>query len=192
MLNDPVSKYTNRELMVISYELKVSDAAKMMTESKVDSILVFENDEVIGIVTNKDILSDVVAKGFDPSKITIKEITNGPLIKIHKDAKVRDAIDLMTKNDIRRLIVTDDKRTIGTISRKKMIGDLHDYSVVLPELEIPQEIKCPYCQSQFDDKNILSKHIDDIHVGRGLFEGDLSKKDDLGSINSPDSYSKSL
>lgn len=192
MLNDPVSKYTKPDLMVISSDLKVTDAAKMMTEKKMDSILVFENDEVIGIVSNKDILSDVVAKGLDPAKITVKEITRGPLIKIHKDAKVREAIDLMTKHNIRRLIVTDDKRTIGTISRKKMIGDLHDYSVVLPELEIPKKIKCPYCQSQFDDKKIMSKHIDDIHIGRGLFEGDMSRNNELGSINAPDSYSKTL
>ncbi len=192
MLNDPVSKYTKPDLMVISSDLKVTDAAKMMTEKKMDSILVFENDEVIGIVSNKDILSDVVAKGLDPAKITVKEITRGPLIKIHKDAKVKEAIDLMTKHNIRRLIVTDDKRTIGTISRKKMIGDLHDYSVVLPELEIPDKIKCPYCQSQFDDKKIMSKHIDDIHIGRGLFQGDMSRTNELGSINAPDSYSKSL
>ncbi len=192
MLKEPVSNYVNPELMVVASNLTVTDAAKEMTESRVDSILVFENDEVIGIVTNKDIISDVVARGLDPSKVTIKDITHSPLIKIHKDAKVKEAIDLMDKHDVRRLIVTDGKRTIGTISRKKMIGNLQDYSVELPELEIPQKIKCPYCQSQFDDKKTMSKHIDDIHIGRGLFEGDMSRTGELGSINSPDSYSKTL
>ncbi len=192
MLKEPVSNYVNPELMVVASNLTVTDAAKEMTESRVDSILVFENDEVIGIVTNKDIISDVVARGLDPSKVTIKDITHSPLIKIHKDAKVKEAIDLMDKHDVRRLIVTDGKRTIGTISRKKMIGNLQDYSVELPELEIPQKIKCPYCQSQFDDKKTMSKHIDDIHIGRGLFEGDMSRTNELGSINSPDSYSKTL
>lgn len=192
MLKESVSNYVNPELMVVASNLTVTDAAKEMTESRVDSILVFENDEVIGIVTNKDIISDVVARGLDPSKVTIKDITHSPLIKIHKDAKVKEAIDLMDKHDVRRLIVTDGKRTIGTISRKKMIGNLQDYSVELPELEIPQKIKCPYCQSQFDDKKTMSKHIDDIHIGRGLFEGDMSRTNELGSINSPDSYSKTL
>lgn len=192
MLKEPVSNYVNPELMVVASDLTVTDAAKEMTESRVDSILVFENDEVIGIVTNKDIISDVVARGFDPSKVTIKDITHSPLIKINKDATVKEAIDLMDKHDVRRLIVSDGKRTIGTISRKKMIGNLHDYSVELPELEIPQKIKCPYCQSQFDDKKTMSKHIDDIHIGRGLFEGDMSRTGELGSINAPDSYSKTL
>ena len=192
MLNEPVSKYTNPELTVVASEVTVTDAAKVMTDERIDSILVFENDEVIGIVTNKDILTDVVAKGLDPSKTTIKEITHQPIIKIHKDAKVKEAIEIMSKNNIRRLVVTDDKRTIGTISRKKMIGDLHDYSVHLAELELPGKSRCPYCNSEFEDKKVLSKHIDDIHIGKGLFEGNLSKTDELGSVSGSDSYSKTL
>ena len=192
MLSEPVSNYTNPELMVVSGELTVTDAAKAMTESRVDSMLVFEEGEVIGIVTNKDILSDVVAKGQDPSKVMIKEITKSPLLKIHKDVKVKEAIDIMNKYDIRRLIVTDDKRTIGTISRKLMVGNLRDFSVALPELELPNKIKCPYCSSQFDDKKTLSHHIDDIHIGKGLFEGNLSRTGELGSVSGPDSYSKTL
>lgn len=182
MLNESVEKFTKRELIVVSSELTVTDAAKMMVESNVDSVLVFENDKVIGIITNKDILAKVVSKGKDPSKISVKEITRQPLIKIHKDAKVREAIELMKKHDIRRLVVTDDKRTIGIISQKKMVGDLNDYAIALPELEMPDKIRCPYCKSMFDDKQKMSKHIDDIHIGKGLFEGNLSKRDELGSI----------
>ena len=62
MLEEPVSKYTNHQMVVVASNFKVSDAAKTMTKSKVDSIIVFEDDDVIGIVTQKDILSDVVAK----------------------------------------------------------------------------------------------------------------------------------
>jgi len=192
MLNEPLSKYTNPKLIAVSSELTVTDAAKVMNESKVDSVLVFENESVIGIVTDKDILGGVVAKGIDPSKITIKEITHKPVIKIHKDAKVKDAIELMTKHDIRRLIVEDDQRNIGIISRKKIVGDMNEYAIALPELEIPNKIKCPYCSSEFDDKQTLSSHIDSIHIGRGLLEGDLSKANELGSVSSADTYTKTL
>lgn len=181
MLNESVEKFTKRELIVVSSDLKVTDAAKMMIESSVDSVLVFENEKVIGIITNKDILT-LVSKGKDPSKISVKEITHHPLIKIHKDAKVKKAIELMKKHDIRRLVVTDDKRTIGIISQKKMVGDLNDYAIALPELEMPDKIRCPYCESMFCDKQKMSKHIDDIHIGKGLFEGNLSRRDELGSI----------
>jgi len=68
MLNEPVSKYTDHRMTTIDSHVKVSDAAKAMVDSKVESILVFENSRVIGIVTIKDIFRDVVAKGKDPTK----------------------------------------------------------------------------------------------------------------------------
>lgn len=175
ILNDPVSKYTDHHMTTIESRFKVSDAAKTMVDSKVESILVFEDDRLIGIVTIKDIFREVVAKGKDPAKVILKDITHKSLIKIHKDAKVKDAIDLMNKNDIRRLIVTNDERPIGIISQKAVIGNLGKLSIVLPELEIPNKIRCPYCSSIYEDKKILSRHIDDIHIGKGLLEGNLSQ-----------------
>jgi len=97
------------------------------------------------------------------------------LIEIHKDARVREAIALMNKHDIRRLVVTNDERAIGMISQKTLVGDMEKFAAVLPELAIPDKISCPYCTSIFESKNVLSKHIDDIHIGRGLLEGNLAK-----------------
>src|SRR3989337_3723878 len=124
MLNEPVSKYTDHSMTTIDSHFKVSDSAKAMVDSNVESILIFEDSKIIGIVTIKDIFRDVVAKGKDPTKLTLKEIVHKSIIKIHKDAKVKDAIDLMNKNDIRRLIVTNEERPIGIISQKTVIRNL--------------------------------------------------------------------
>ena len=175
MLDEPVSKYTSHKMVTIDVGLTVQDAAKVMAEAKVDSILVYTNYNVIGIVTIKDMLAEIIAKGKDPSKVAIGKLAHRQIIKINKDATVREAIDLMKKNDIRRLVVWNDERPVGLISRKSIVGNMHDYSVELPELEIPNKVKCPYCQSLFDDKKSLSAHIDDIHIGRGLLEGNLAK-----------------
>ena len=191
MLNDPVSKYTDHHMTTIDSKYMINAAAKTMVDSNVESILVFENSKIIGIVTIKDIFRDVVAKGKDPSKVLLKDIVKRKIIKINKDSKVKDAIDLMNKNDIRRLVVENEERPIGIISQKTIIGNLGKYAAVLPELEIPNKIRCPYCSSLFDDKKILSKHIDDIHIGKGLFEGNLSQTEQLGSIKRA-TYSKSL
>jgi len=50
---------------------------------------------------------------------------------------------------------------------------------------MPEKIRCPYCSSFFLKKGELSKHIDQIHIGYGVFDGNFSKVDDLGSISSP-------
>ena len=191
MLNDPVSKYTDHHMTTIDSKYMVNAAAKAMEDSNVESILVFENSQIIGIITIKDIFRDVVAKGKDPSKVSLKDIVRRKIIKINKDAKVKDAIALMNKNDIRRLVVENEERPIGIISQKAIIGNLGKFAAALPELEIPDKIRCPYCSSLFNDKKILSKHIDDIHIGKGLFEGNLAETEQLGSIKSP-TYSKSL
>ena len=163
LLDSPITPFINPKLVVTASNLTVTDAVKVMLESRVNSVLVFEDDKVIGIVTNKDFLNDVVAKGLDPTKVKIKEITHFPLITIHKDSTIREAIKLMKKHDIRRLIVKDDKRTIGTLSQMKIIGNERDLSILLPELETPDKIKCPYCKYELDNKETLSKHMDDKH-----------------------------
>ncbi len=175
MLEDPVSKYTSHEIVVVRENVTVADCVKEMVEKKIDSVLVSENDDVVGIITDKDILSEVVAKGKNPNQVKVIEIAHKPIIEINKDATVKDAINLMNKHDVRRLIVKNESRGIGIISRKQIVGNLSHYAVELPELEIPNKYSCPYCASVFQNKKSLSHHIDDIHIGRGLLEGNLTK-----------------
>ncbi len=175
MMDEPISAYTDRKLTVIDSTIKVSEAARQMVKSEIDSFLVSENDDVVGIVTNKDILSDIVAKGKDPSKVTVKEIARKPLIKIQKESSVKDAISIMNKHNIRRLLVTDAIKPIGIITQKMIVGNIGKYATPLPMLESPSRARCPYCLSTFDDKHVLSRHIDDIHIGKGL-EGNLAQK----------------
>jgi hypothetical protein len=163
-----------------------------MEEYEIDSLLVRDEGEIKGIVTYRDILFDVVSKGKDPTKIKLKEIMHAPLLSIQKDAKIKDAISLMTRNNVRRLIVFDDVVPIGVISQKVLIGNITKHAIALPELELPIQIKCPYCSSAFDDKTALSTHIDNIHIGRGLFDGNLSRIDDLGTIYPPHNFPKTI
>jgi len=175
MLNEPVSKFINPNIPTIDANLPVSDAAKEMVKAKSDCILVVTNYNIIGIITLKDILSEIVAKGNDPTKTFVNEIASKPVIKIHENNKVKDAIKLMKKHDIRRLVVVNNEMPIGLISQKAVIGNMDEYDVALPELEMPDKVLCPYCPSLFQDQNTLSKHIDNIHIGKGLLEGNLAK-----------------
>ena len=163
LLNEPVSKFANKKMTTVASNLTIQDAAKAMTESKVDSILVFEKSKIIGMVTEKDILYDIVSKGLDPTKTTLRKIAKSPLITIKKTALVKDALKIMKRHDIRRLVVID-KRPIGLITQKMVCGNLTDRRVVLPELEIPDKTSCPYCSQNFESNQRLSSHIDKIHI----------------------------
>ena len=176
IVNQSVEKHMIAKLYVFDCRISVADAVKDMIETGIDSILISEKDDVIGIVTNKDVLEKVVAQGKDPNTTKLKEITSAPIVKIHKDSKVLDAISLMNKYDIRRLLVTNDVRPVGLITRKHMVGNIAKNYVSMPEFESEHNIRCPYCQSVFLEKGILSRHIDEIHIGKGLLQGNLNKK----------------
>ena len=155
----------------------------------------------IGIVTERDILYRVVAENKSPYKTTLKEVMSSPVITIDEQATVRDTITLMREKNIRRLIVSrqakihgadlfhekgerDDVSPIGIVTLMSIVGNVPAESLVLAEIESPSpgktvetvvSITCPYCESKFQDKTELSRHIDRIHVGSGLLEGDTRR-----------------
>jgi len=162
-LSEPVYKFVYPKITVIASDLTIKDAAKSMHANNVESVLVFEEDHVIGIITEKDILKDVVAEGLDPSKTIVAQIVKKPIIGIQKNEPVSKAVELMIKNNIRRLVVFDDKRPLGIIRRKQISGVLKIREISLPELENPFLIICPYCLSEFDEANSAKNHIDKNH-----------------------------
>jgi len=73
---------------------------------------------------------------------------------------------------------------VGVITLMSIVGNSTDQSIELANIEVPSSsvaatrkvsIVCPYCESKFENKNDLSKHIDRIHVGSGLLEGDTRR-----------------
>ncbi len=191
-LLQPISNFIDASFVIQEGNQAVSEGVKKMAEYGVDSLVIINNNIINGMVTYKDILFDVVAKGKDPTNTKLKEIMRTPLITIQKGAKIKDAISMMSENNVRRLVVVDNDIPVGVISQKVLVGNIARQAIVLPELEIPNKIKCPYCSSIFDDKGALSSHIDNIHVGRGLFEGNLARSEELGSINPPSNFPKTL
>jgi hypothetical protein len=88
----------------------------------------------------------------------------------------------MRSKYIRRLAVKNAGGNItGLITLMSIVGNVPSDKVDLAEVELPSntiereatKIICPYCQSQFKDKAEMSKHIDRIHIGGGLLEGDM-------------------
>ena len=87
----------------------------------------------------------------------------------------------MRTKHIRRLAVKKAGGKIaGILTLMSIVGNVSSDKVDLAEVELPTnviereatKIICPYCQSQFKDKAEMSKHIDRIHIGSGLLEGD--------------------
>jgi CBS domain-containing protein len=186
-LSQRIESIAEKNYVTLSEDTLVGEAAKVMRDKDVLSILVTtskNSNEPIGIVTERDILYRVVAENKDPFKVTLKNVMSSPLITIAEEESVRDAVLLMRSKHIRRLVVKKpggSNNITGIITLMSIVGNVPSDKVDLAEVEMPAnvfeieaaKIICPYCQSQFKDKAEMSKHIDRIHIGSGLLEGDM-------------------
>ncbi len=178
-LTKKAGELADRELIALDESTLVAEAAKIMRKRGVLSILVSNHEKsFVGIVTEKDILYRVVAENRGPFKTTLREIMSSPLITVDENVRVKDAIELMRTKFIRRLPVTIDHNVIGVLTLRSIIGNSLDQAIELVEVDLPSKseltaVKCPYCQSEFKDKEELSKHIDRLHLESGLLEGNL-------------------
>lgn len=170
------------DLVVLHEATTVGYAAKVMKNKAISSVLVSRDDsrQPIGIVTERDMLYRVVADNIGPFKATLREVMSSPLITVDETTSVMDAVILMRTKGIRRLPVTKDGAIVGILTLRSVVGNSFGKSIDLADVELPDKITeykilCPYCQSRFDNKQDLSKHIDRLHLGSGLLEGDLRR-----------------
>jgi CBS domain-containing protein len=98
----------------------VADAAKIMAEADVGAVIVVEDGQVSGIVTDRDIAVRAVAEGRDPSGTKAGEIATGSPTTLSPDDSVDDAVKAMEEQNVRRLPVVEDGRPVGIVS----LGDV--------------------------------------------------------------------
>jgi CBS domain-containing protein len=99
----------------------VRDVAKLMSEHHIGSIPVCdESKNVIGIITDRDIILRSVACDKDIKNTKVTDIMTTNVIRTSKDTDVSWVADIMSKNQIRRVPVVENERLVGMIS----IGDL--------------------------------------------------------------------
>jgi CBS domain-containing protein len=185
-LSQKVESIAERDYVTLPEDTLVAEAAKLMRNKDISSVLVSSknSNEAVGIVTERDILYRVVAENKGPFKVILKDIMSSPLISISEDESVKDAVLLMRRKHIRRLAVKNGEGKItGTLTLMSIVGNVPSDSVDLADIELPNNVArreatkiiCPYCHSEFNDKSEMSKHIDRIHIGSGLLEGDMRR-----------------
>jgi CBS domain-containing protein len=96
-------------------------AARIMRDRGIGSLFVTNGKEIIGILTDTDMVRRVVATGVDMRKTTAEQIMSAPIVMIEGDKTVLDANDLMAKTHIRHLGVTQDGKLVGMISVRDIV-----------------------------------------------------------------------
>jgi CBS domain-containing protein len=123
----------------VSPETTVVETARLMQKHDVGSIPVCEGPNLVGIVTDRDIVVRNVAHGKNPSTIPVREIMTTAVKTIAPEMELNQVAELMSQQQIRRLPVVENNQLVGMVS----LGDLatqakHDVEVASTLGEISQ------------------------------------------------------
>lgn len=122
MTSDLISVKTTDQVIV---------AIELMTKNDIGSVVVTEDEKPVGILTERDILKKVCAKELSAKAITAREVMSKPLITIKADSRLGEAALLMTRKNVRRLLVIDKEKVVGIITQKDITrGTLETFMVL--------------------------------------------------------------
>ncbi len=113
-------------VITVSSGKTIREAAKIMAENKVGSILIVNGKEIKGIFTERDVLNKVVAKGLDPDKTKVDDVMTKDLLVCSPD----DTIE-----EVSRMITSAKKRHIPVIEKGKLVGLITGGDIMATVLE---------------------------------------------------------
>ncbi len=109
------------KIVKVDRDVSVKTAAEMMRDNGIGSIFITSGEEIIGILTDTDLVRRVVATGADPLATTVEQIMSAPIASIEGNRTLLDANDLMAKQHIRHLGITKDEKMVGMISVRDLV-----------------------------------------------------------------------
>jgi len=104
------------EVVTVEAEATVQEAVDLMNKHEIGCLIVVLRGKPVGIITERDMLTRVLAKSIDPEKIKVSEIMSAPLIVGKPEMEVENAVKLMFKTKIKKLPVVQRGRLIGLVT----------------------------------------------------------------------------
>jgi signal-transduction protein with cAMP-binding, CBS, and nucleotidyltransferase domain len=113
-----LSEFMTTKIEYIVPGATVYDVVEKMVDRRIRSLVVRSPDERDGhgVITARDVVFKVLAKGIDPSKVKAEELASKPLICIDEEARLADAIDMMEAQNIARIFVCRNGQIVGVVA----------------------------------------------------------------------------
>ena len=120
-----VSDIMSRDLIGIDPESTAKSAAELMKKHTVSSLVIKQNDDIIGIITDKD-FTNYTSTGMDLNKLSVKKMMSTNLIFVDPNLSLRDASEIIRKHNIRHLLVKSRTAFVGVVSVKDLLSTLYE------------------------------------------------------------------
>ena len=101
----------------IDQSASVVEAARLMRAEDIGSLPITDGDKLVGMITDRDITTRVVADAADPQMTSVGDVYSRDLISVEPDEDLEDALQLMARHQVRRLPVVENGRLVGIVAQ---------------------------------------------------------------------------
>ncbi|MCH2406286.1 CBS domain-containing protein [Marine Group I thaumarchaeote] len=112
-----------KALISVNLTTTVVQIAKMMEQGGIGAVLVKENDNLVGIITDRDFATKIAANNL-PFDTLVEKIMSSPLISINHDEPISAAAQMMSNKKIRKLAVSENGTIVGLVTSTDLVNQL--------------------------------------------------------------------
>jgi CBS domain-containing protein len=95
----------------------VVEAARLMREEHIGSLPITDGEQLVGMITDRDITTRVVAEAADPKVTSVGDVYSRDLVSVEPDNDLQEALQLMARHQVRRLPVVESGRLVGMVAQ---------------------------------------------------------------------------
>jgi len=123
---DITVKQIMRTIISIDSKAKAREAARLMVDRRIGSLIANRDGLPFGIVTERDMVK-IVGGSMDPGKVVVADVMTAPLITIDSAAPLVDAARRMIEKQVKRLVVTEHEKIVGIVSQTDLVQNMSDF-----------------------------------------------------------------
>ena len=95
----------------------VVEAARLMREADIGSLPITDDENLVGVITDRDITMRVVAQAADPQRTPVGDVCSRDVISVAPESDLEEALQLMARHQVRRLPVVENGRLVGIVAQ---------------------------------------------------------------------------
>lgn len=129
-----VQEIMTKNVIEINPNESILEACKQYYDHHVGSLVVKDNDLIVGILTERDIIKYMILANGNPKKTKVRDVMSPNIKTIHALAPVEKAADMMKENSIKKLPVVLNNEIVGIVTETDLTSTIHAYSNAIDEL----------------------------------------------------------